>query len=138
MRDKVTKQRPQTTRLEEKAELKQIRAEVIPLTSLTPYRWTKPAHAEQTHYVLDVCDSECIAVELDTQQCTYSAVWLLGAWCHVKLLPSQCTFCVYLQPCTRFQCHLIRSHIRTVHVCIAVTCHLHFGQTDRDLLRSLR
>ena len=27
-----------------------------------------------------------------------------------------------------------RSHIRSVHVCFAVTCHLHFWQNDRDLL----
>ena len=29
---------------EEKRELKRDRAEVLPLTSLTPYRWAKPAH----------------------------------------------------------------------------------------------
>ena len=29
---------------EEKGEPKRIRTEVLPLTSLTPYRWAKPAH----------------------------------------------------------------------------------------------
>ena len=34
-------------------------------------------------------------------------------WCHMKLLPS-----------------------RKVYACLAVTCHLHFWQNDRDLLRA--
>ena len=37
VRDKVTRQCPQTTTSEEKGEAKQIRTEVLP-TSLTPYR----------------------------------------------------------------------------------------------------
>ena len=44
VRDKDTKQCPQTTTLEGKGEPKQIRAEVPLLTSLTPYRWAKAAH----------------------------------------------------------------------------------------------
>ena len=43
VRDKVTRQCPQTTTLEEKGEPKQIRTEVLLLTSLTPYRLAKPA-----------------------------------------------------------------------------------------------
>ena len=38
VRDKVTRQCPQTTTFEEKGEPKQIRAEALLLTSLTPYR----------------------------------------------------------------------------------------------------
>ena len=38
VRDKVTRQCPQTTNFEVKGEPKQIRTEVLPLTSLTPYR----------------------------------------------------------------------------------------------------
>ena len=38
MRDKVTRQCPQTTTSEEKGEPKRIRTEVLLLTSLTPYR----------------------------------------------------------------------------------------------------
>ena len=30
----------------------------------------------------------------------------------------------------------IRSHFSRVYVCLAVTCHLHFWQNDRDLLRA--
>ena len=45
MRDKVTRQCPQTTNLfQEKGEPQRNRAEVLVLTSLTPYRWAKPAH----------------------------------------------------------------------------------------------
>ena len=44
--DKVTRQCPQTTT--EKGEPKQIRTEVPLLTSLTPYRWAKPAHIRHT------------------------------------------------------------------------------------------
>ena len=45
MRDKVTRQSPQTPTFEAKGEPKQIQTEVPLLTSLTPYRWAKPAHA---------------------------------------------------------------------------------------------
>ena len=38
VRDKVTRQCPQTTTFEEKGEPKRIRTEVLPLASLTPYR----------------------------------------------------------------------------------------------------
>ena len=38
VRDKVTRQCPQTTPFEEKGEPKRIRTEVLLLTSLTPYR----------------------------------------------------------------------------------------------------
>ena len=31
------------------------------------------------------------------------------------------------------QCHFIQSHIHKVHVCLSVTCHLHFRQTDQDV-----
>ena len=31
-------------------------------------------------------------------------------------------------------CHFMQSHICKVRVCLAVTCHLHFWQNDRDLL----
>ena len=41
--DKVIRQCPQTTIFEEKGEPKRIRTAVPLLTSLTPYRWAKPA-----------------------------------------------------------------------------------------------
>ena len=66
-------------------------------------------------------------------QDTCSAVWLLHGWRQVKLMPSWRTFSVH-----RKIMHLlsfIGRGIRKVHVCLAVTCHLHFRQNDRDLLR---
>ena len=48
VRNKVTRQFPQTTTLlEEKGELKRYRTEVLPLTSLTPYHLAKPARREE-------------------------------------------------------------------------------------------
>ena len=45
VKDKVTRQcLAQTTTFEEKEDPKQIRTEVLLLTSLTPYRYAKPAH----------------------------------------------------------------------------------------------
>ena len=33
-------------------------------------------------------------------------------------------------------CHFMQSHISKVKTCLAVTCHLHFWQNDRGLLRA--
>ena len=44
VKDKVTRQCPQTTTNEEKGEPKRNRTEVLQLTRLTPYRWAKPVH----------------------------------------------------------------------------------------------
>ena len=49
--------------------------------------------------------------------------WRLGA-------PSVCT----MPPCTSLQCHFIWSHIRRVHVCLAITCHSYFWQIDQGFL----
>ena len=54
-------------------------------------------------------------------------------WCHVKLLPSRCILCT---PYNHAPCHFMQSHICKVYVCLAVTCHLHFWQNDRSLLRA--
>ena len=57
--------------------------------------------------------------------------WMAGATWNAAVSASS----VYtIQPCTRLQCHFIQSHIGRVYVCLAVTCHLHFWQNDRDLL----
>ena len=41
---------------------------------------------------------------------------------------------VLCTPCNHAPCHFMQSHIRKVYACLAVTCHLHFWQNDRDLL----
>ena len=52
-------------------------------------------------------------------------------WCHMKLLPSLRVLCT---PYNHAPCHFMQSHIRKVHAYLAVTCHLHLWQNDRDLL----
>ena len=42
---------------------------------------------------------------------------------------------VLCTPYNHASCHFMQSHIRKVYACLAVTCHLHFWQNDRDLLR---
>ena len=43
---------------------------------------------------------------------------------------------VLCTPYNHVQCHFMQSHIRKVYACLAVTCHLHFWQNDRDFLRA--
>ena len=64
------------------------------------------------------------------------------SWCHVQLLPSQRVLCT---PYNHAACHVtscksshIHRHRVPCHACLAVTCHLHFWQNDRDLLRAGR
>ena len=51
----------------------------------------------------------------------------------MKLLPSRRVLCT---PYNHAPCHFMQSHIRKVHACLAATCHLHFWQNDRGLLRA--
>ena len=39
-----------------------------------------------------------------------------------------------IQPCTSLQCHFIQRYMNRMHVYLAVICHLHLWQNDRDLL----
>ena len=41
-----------------------------------------------------------------------------------------------IPPCTCLQFHFIQSHIRRMHECFTVTCHLHFWQNDWDLVHA--
>ena len=43
---------------------------------------------------------------------------------------------VLCTPYNHVPCHFMQSHIRKVYACLTVTCHLHFWQNDRDLLRA--
>ena len=53
-------------------------------------------------------------------------------WCHMKLQPSRRMFCVHHT--TMHHVTLWKAtYVRCMHV-LAVTCHLHFWQNDRDLL----
>ena len=54
-------------------------------------------------------------------------------WCHMKLLPSRRFLCT---PYNHAPYHFMQSHIRKVYACLAVTCPLHFWQSDLDFLRA--
>ena len=54
-------------------------------------------------------------------------------WCHMRLLLSRRVLCT---PYNHAPCHFSQRHIRLVHACLAVTCHLRFWQNDQDLLRA--
>ena len=43
---------------------------------------------------------------------------------------------VLCTPYSHVLCHFMQSHICKVYASLAVTCHLHFWQNDRDLLRA--
>ena len=53
-------------------------------------------------------------------------------WCHVKMLPSRRKSCVHHTT----MLHVTSCKVSKVYACLAVTCHLHFWQNDRDLLRA--
>ena len=42
---------------------------------------------------------------------------------------------VLCTPYNHALCHSVQNHISKVYACLGVTCHLHFWQNDRDLLR---
>ena len=45
-------------------------------------------------------------------------------------------FVYTVQPRTSLQSHFIRSHVRSWHVCLTVTCHPNLSQNGLDLLRA--
>ena len=70
-----------------------------------------------------------IACFLISTEVVYLQRW--HGWCHMKLLRS-----VLFTPYNHAACHFMQNHIHNVYACLAVTCHLHFWQNDRDLLRA--
>ena len=56
-----------------------------------------------------------------------------GATCNCRRLGARSVYTI--QPCTMSR-RMLQNHKRRVHVCLAVTCHRHFWQNDRDLLRA--
>ena len=69
--------------------------------------------------------------EYSPKWCTYSADMAGATWnCCRQSRRVLCT------PYDHAQCHFMQSHIRKVHACLAVTCHLHFWQKNWDLLHA--
>ena len=97
---------------------------------------------EQTHCAHAACYLEWVAVSFYISFFNIhrsgvilsgSAISLLHGWCPVKLQPSRASPVYIIQPCTTLQSHFMSSHIGGVHACLAVTCHLHSWQDDREL-----
>ena len=66
-----------------------------------------------------------------------SLIYLQPLWCHVKLLPSRRKFCVHHTTMHQFTVSLFDATYLG-SVCLAVSCHLHFWQSDvRYLLRAI-
>ena len=65
----------------------------------------------------------------------WSGVLTALAWLvpHETAAVSEQVLCT---PYNHAPCHFMQSHIRKVYACLAVTCHLHFWQNDRGLLRA--
>ena len=134
--------------------------------------------SEQTHCTLNICNSKWVTAACFwiSTEVVYLQHCLVVTWCHVKLLPSQCMFCVHhttmlwivwcmhvscidsdvhscfklwsamsqsswirlswimdkcyilLLLCANLQFHFIWSCLWWVHLCLAVTIHLHLWQ----------
>ena len=91
--------------------------------------------SEQTHHALVTLDSEWVTAAL------HSTFWISSKMVYLQ----RCSVGTWLVPCetAAISVHVlctpynhvlvysvIRSHVRRVHACLAVTCHLHFWQTD--------
>ena len=58
---------------------------------------------------------------------------------YLQLVPHETAAVSAQVLCTPYNhepCHFMQSHIRKVYARLAVTCHLHFWQNDRDRLRA--
>ena len=120
MRDKVTRQCPQTTTFVVKGEPKQIRTAVPLLTSITPYRYARPAHE-----ILNEWQWPLIA-RFSFLNIHRSGVLTVLSGCYVAGAMWNCCragtcFVHTTQPCTGLQYHFKQGHVRWVSVCLAVT-----------------
>ena len=95
---------------------------------------------EQTHWAFLACDSQWVTVFFfysafwKSTQVVYLQCFMVVTWLMPRETAAVSARSVYtIQPCT-MSSHFMQSHIRRVHACLAVTCHLHFGQNDRYLL----
>ena len=73
---------------------------------------------------------------LNTRQSGCSAIWLWHGWntWNCCRLSTSSEYTIQLCTTTSLWCHFIWSHNCRMHVCLAVTCQLHFWQNDWDLL----
>ena len=62
--------------------------------------------------------------------CTYSTIWLLRGWFHVKLLLSPQMFCVHHTAMHHFTVSLHLKPHTWMHVCLVVACHLRLWENE--------
>ena len=99
---------------------------------------------EQIHHIHVACDFEWVTASFFIVQIfnihRSGVLTALFGCCMAGATWNCCRFgtsSVYtIQPCTSLLCDFIQSHLGRVHVCLAVTCHLHFWRNDCDLLRA--
>ena len=90
------------------------------------------------YFPLSWADSLPLHVILHAGMTGYFTFWISTealAW----LMPHETAAISAQVLCTPYNhapCHFMQSHIRKAYACLAVTCHLHFRQNDRDLLRA--
>ena len=89
------------------------------------------ADSLRSHVILHEWLAYFIACFWISTEVVYLQRW--HGWCHMNLLPLRRVLCT---PYNHAPCHFMQSHIHKVYACLAVTCHLHFWQDDRDLLRA--
>ena len=81
--------------------------------------------------------TDCIllqhVLEYPRKWCAYSTVWLLQHRCQVPIFVH--ISCIPYKHAPVYS-HFIKTYICSVYVCLAVTCHQHFGQNDQDLLHA--
>ena len=104
----------------------------------TCWRWLLLYSAVLRSLTALACDSdlhEWLAFHITFLNIHQSGVFTALAWLvpHETAAISAHVLCA---PCNHAPCHFMQSHIHKVYVCLAVTCHLHFRQNDRDLLHA--
>ena len=96
---------------------------------------------EQTHCTLVACDSKWVTAAFNSELWISTLVVLLQhslvlTWLVPLKTAAASVHSVYtIQRCTMSR-YLMQSHILRVHVCLAVTSNLHFGQNDQDFLHA--
>ena len=94
--------------------------------------------SEKSHCALVVCDSEIVTVAVH-RALRISTAAFQRCLAVARLVPRGTAAVTAHVLCTPYN-HApvysvnIRSHMHKIHVCLAVTCHLHFGQNGQDHL----
>ena len=81
-------------------------------------------------FIARFCLFVCLLLNIHRSGVFTALAWLVPHETAAVLAQVLCT------PYNHAPCRFLQSHIRKVHACLAVTCHLHFWQNDLDLSRA--